>query len=180
LLHSNDYSAAIDMSLLVGKCAYMVQPAVVALVYNNALVVDVAQTVDSTYLDRITIGVEYPLWRLRDVQAVLTKVASAAAPTVFDPAATYINNSVKASGRYDFSRRRRFVYLALAVANRRVGNLMLPALSRQKMCARIPLYSGQDSINYLSKDFMDGTARLSSTIAAARSVQRLQQGRHRV
>lgn len=160
-----------DLTTAVGKRVVFGSDTALMPEYQYAAVTidEVTTSAGSDYPDEMIVTIKYPTWLVQTKNATLTKVSNALL-TDFDREAEYFPSTVIAPFRYDFSRRKRFVYIALNLDGKTIGNMLLPALPGKRLFARIPLPAGIDAISFLGKNDMDGTTILGNVIPRVRTV----------
>lgn len=94
----------------------------------------------SSYPDTMQLFFKYPTFVLSTTNATLTRVANSEL-TEFTQSGTYYPQCLISPGRFDFSRSHRFLYMALTVDQKQVGNMMISALPGQRLFAKLTLAS---------------------------------------
>lgn len=137
--------------------------------YATAQIGTVTQSPTATYPDTMELYLNYPTQVLSVANASLKRVANSFL-TAFDPMAEYSVCSIQSPNRYDFSRKSRYLFLALALDGNSVGNFMTSAMPGKRLFSKISLYSGRDVVNFISKSSVEGQYTLPSSLSTVRTV----------
>ncbi|KAG5182855.1 hypothetical protein JKP88DRAFT_272825 [Tribonema minus] len=137
--------------------------------YAEAAFAAITTTPGSTYPDRAILTVRYPTWLVSTASTLFERVGNALVHN-FSQDNVYFPCRVISPGRFDFSRRRRYVYVGLSIDGSPVGNVMHPALAGKKLFARVPLGLGQGVVNFASRSDLDGTVLFPTALARVKDL----------
>jgi hypothetical protein len=171
-----DKSANYDATTFAGKTvkfavdqAFYNTPFQAEWTYSSAHVGTVTATGGSAYPNTMQLFYTYPTFVLNTANATVTRVANSLL-TEFTQNGTYYPRCLISPARYDFSRRHRFVYLALTINQKPIGNMLISSLPGKRLFAKLPLTSGRDAITYLNRYTIEGTATLATAEPTVRDV----------
>lgn len=84
-------------------------------------------------------------------------------------ASSGITTCAPSPGRFDLSRGKRFIFVALSLDDRPIGALYAPGITA-KLFARLPLSSGRDAVNFIAESEIFGEALPSVPSAKIRTL----------
>ncbi|KAG5185037.1 hypothetical protein JKP88DRAFT_289512 [Tribonema minus] len=137
--------------------------------YAEASFAAITTTPGSAFPDRAILTVKYPTWLVSTTSTTFERVGNALIPT-FSQDDEYFPCRIVSPGRFDFSRRRRFVYVAMTVEGAQVGNVLHPALEGKRMFARVPLAAGQSVVNFVNRDWLDGAVEFATPLTRLKDI----------
>jgi hypothetical protein len=142
--------------------------------YSNARIGAITSSPGSTYPDQMELTFQYPTQLVGSVGVMtLTRVGNPLT-LAYDPHPAapylYIPISIISGGQIDFTRNTRYVYMALQLDGKTIGNVMTTALPNTRLFSKMALPSGRNAVSFLPKLALDSTYSFTTPASVARSL----------
>jgi hypothetical protein len=122
----------------------------------------------STYPDAMQMFFTYPTQTLNLINASFVTSANSQI-TVFDRNSSYIPSMIVGTNRFDFSIANRYVFIALSLDNKVIGNI-ISSNTAGRIFAKVALSAGRSAITYVPKTISEGSYILNQPLATTRTV----------